>query len=45
MLHAQVAAEIDPWKADPYQLMAHIRRKQGRNGEVRELLKKAGELR
>ena len=45
MLHAQAAAEIDPWKADPYQLMAHIRRKQGRNGEARELLKKAGELR
>lgn len=43
--HALAAAAIDPWKADPYQLLAHIRRRQNRLDEARKLLKKAGELR
>ena len=43
--HAEAAVDIDPWKADPYRLLAHIRRNQGREDEARILLKKADELR
>lgn len=43
-IHANAALDIDPWKADPYQLLAHIRREQGRIEEARKLLKRAGEL-
>ena len=44
MFHASAAADIDPWKPDPFRLMAHIRRKEGRSDEARELLKRAGLL-
>ncbi|MEE3257683.1 MAG: hypothetical protein VX293_00590, partial [Candidatus Latescibacterota bacterium] len=43
--HALAAVAIDPWKADPHRLLAHIRRRQHRLDEARQLLKKAGELR
>ena len=43
--HAEAAIAIDPWQAEPYQLLAHIFRKQQRLAEARELLKKAGSLR
>ena len=43
--HAEAAIAIDPWQAEPYQLLAHIFRKQQRLSEARELLKKAGDLR
>jgi tetratricopeptide (TPR) repeat protein len=42
--HAEAAIAIDPWQAEPYQLLAHIFRKQQRLAEARELLKKAGSL-
>ena len=42
--HAEAARGIDPWKPQPYRLMAHIHRKEGRMAEARKLLKKAGEL-
>ena len=43
--HAEAAIAIDPWQAEPYQLLAHIFRKQQRLAEAREMLKKAGSLR
>ena len=44
MDHAAAAAAIDPWRATPYRLMAHIEREQGHYDEARQLLEKANRL-
>ena len=43
--HAKAAIAIDPWQAEPYQLLAYISRKQQRLVEAEKLLKKAESLR
>ena len=43
--HAKAAIAIDPWQAEPYQLLAHISRKQQRLEEAHDLLKKARSMR
>ncbi|MFT5088099.1 MAG: tetratricopeptide (TPR) repeat protein [Planctomycetota bacterium] len=41
---AKTAIEIDPFQAYPYRLLARVYQRQGRQREMGELLKRAGEL-
>ena len=42
--HLRASLEIDPWKPDPYRLLAEVLQRQGNYGEAAKLLKRAREL-